>query len=192
MNQSKEIYKVLIVDDEEDICDIIESNLNDIGIDSVDVAHSGTEAINLVSKNQYDLVISDVKMEEMNGIEFFHLLRSMNDSTWLIFITGGELDPTLLESGAFHYLTKPFSKMDLKYVIQRVSLMKNIFTSYEEIFGKLQRNLLEIQTDLPRKKIIEQSLQEIQKRPDLFYSLYFGKLTTVIPIDQNNQNNKEK
>lgn len=79
---------ILIVDDEEDLCELMVESLEDIGHDVL-VASSGKEALSLVQDNCVDLIISDLKMKEGDGIFLLESLRTkMRNTSPIIFITG--------------------------------------------------------------------------------------------------------
>jgi DNA-binding response OmpR family regulator len=107
---------ILIVDDEPDLCEILSYNLNSAGYDTI-VAHSGAEALK-EDYNQVDLVLLDVMMPAMSGIEVARNLRSRQDafSVPIIFLTAldGEQDKLDgFDAGADDYMSKPFSVKEL-------------------------------------------------------------------------------
>lgn len=112
-------YKILIVDDEEDLCEILQFNLEGEGFDT-EVAYSAEEAL---SKDigSFHLILLDVMMGEMSGFKLAKLLRKERElSIPIIFITAKTAEDELLTGfnlGADDYITKPFS---LKEVIVRV------------------------------------------------------------------------
>ena len=107
---------ILIVDDEPDLCEILSYNLNSAGYDTI-VAHSGAEALK-EDYNQVDLVLLDVMMPAMSGIEVARNFRSRQDafSVPIIFLTAldGEQDKLDgFDAGADDYMSKPFSVKEL-------------------------------------------------------------------------------
>ncbi len=114
---------ILIVDDEHDLCEILSYNLNSAGYDTI-VAHSGKEALQ-EDFNQVDLVLLDVMMPAMSGIEVARNLRSRPDalSVPFIFLTAldGEQDKLDgFDAGADDYMSKPFSVKELMARIKAV------------------------------------------------------------------------
>ena len=112
-------YKILIVDDEEDLCEILQFNLEGEGFET-EVAFSAEEALtkDLAS---FHLILLDVMMGEMSGFKLAKLLRKEQKlSVPIIFITAKTAEDELLTGfslGADDYITKPFS---VKEVIVRV------------------------------------------------------------------------
>ncbi len=106
-------YKILVVDDEKHIVKIVEFNLKKKGYD-VFIANNGLEALEQVEKNKPDLILLDVMMPEMDGLEVCKRLK--NDDRYkdipIIMLTakGQEIDrDTGIKFGANMYITKPFS-----------------------------------------------------------------------------------
>ena len=113
-------YKILVVDDEEDICEILQFNLQ-LEEFKVDVAHSAEEAMTLKLK-EYNLILLDVMMGKISGFRMMQLMRQ-NDYTAhipIIFITARDTENDVVTGfnlGADDYIAKPFS---IKEVVLRV------------------------------------------------------------------------
>lgn len=112
-------YKILIVDDEEDLCEILQFNLEGEGF-TAEVAYSAEEALQK-DIGSFHLILLDVMMGEMSGFKLAKLLRKERELTVpIIFITAKTAEDELLTGfslGADDYITKPFS---VKEVIVRV------------------------------------------------------------------------
>jgi DNA-binding NtrC family response regulator len=78
--------RILIVDDEEMICDMLSRRLTKEGYSCV-TAHSGREALTHFYKNAFSLIISDIKMPEMNGIELLKKVKAMHPKMIVIIVT---------------------------------------------------------------------------------------------------------
>lgn len=124
-------YKILVVDDEEHIQELLKFNLESSGY-KVHCCGNGTEALNYVRSEKIDLVLLDVMLPGMDGYDVCKEIRRDNNISNLpiIIITAKseELDKILgLELGADDYLTKPFSIRELlarvKAVLRRTTLM---------------------------------------------------------------------
>ena len=106
--------KILVVDDEKPISDIIKFNLNKEGFD-VETAYDGEEAVKKVDEYNPDLMILDLMLPKKDGLEVAREVRQTHDMP-IIMVTakGGEIDKVLgLEMGADDYVTKPFSNREL-------------------------------------------------------------------------------
>ncbi len=108
---------ILVVDDEADLIELVAYNLKKEGF-SVDSARDGETAFGLLKKNKYDLVILDLMLPRLQGMELCRIIRNNPELSSLpvIMLTArsGEIDKILgLEMGADDYLTKPFSPREL-------------------------------------------------------------------------------
>ena len=102
--------KILVVDDEKPISDIIKFNLEKEGYEVV-VAYDGEEALEKVESEQPDLIVLDLMLPKIDGLEVAKRVRAKH-TTPIIMVTAkdSELDKVLgLELGADDYVTKPFS-----------------------------------------------------------------------------------
>jgi DNA-binding response OmpR family regulator len=112
--------RILVVDDEEDLCEILQFNLELEGY-MVDVAHSAEEALHL-RLSDYGLVLLDVMMGQISGFKMARMMRESEDTKHvpIIFITARDAENDLVTGfnlGADDYISKPFS---IKEVILRV------------------------------------------------------------------------
>jgi DNA-binding response OmpR family regulator len=111
VNQAK---KILVVDDEPQIVEILERYLLDEGF-MVCVAHDGAEAVNANSVERPDLVLMDLKMPNVNGLDAFREIRATSDVPVIMLTSrSDEVDRIVgLELGADDYITKPFSPREV-------------------------------------------------------------------------------
>jgi len=109
--------RILIVDDEKDILELVSYNLGKEGFD-VSVSATGEDALHLIKKGKYDLIILDLMLPGLQGMELCRTIRNDPKISYLpiIMLTakGEEVDKILgLEMGADDYVTKPFSPREL-------------------------------------------------------------------------------
>ena len=105
---------ILVVDDEPDIRNVLRLQLTSRGY-SVEEAANGREALEQVQKNAYDLIILDIMMPEMNGVDACAALREISSAP-VLFLTAQDQDADKQEafhSGGDDYLVKPFSNQEL-------------------------------------------------------------------------------
>lgn len=125
-------YKILIVDDEEDLCEILQFNLEGEGF-GTEVVHSAEEALTK-DLQSFDLILLDVMMGEMSGFKLAKLLRKEHGlTTPIIFITAKTAEDDLLTGfnlGGDDYITKPFS---VKEIIVRVRAVLKRATASENV-----------------------------------------------------------
>jgi DNA-binding response OmpR family regulator len=114
-------YRILIVDDEEDVRIFLTYNLEKEGL-LVETAADGAEAIDRIISNDYDLVISDVMMPGMNGISMFKELKDQyRNEVPVIFLTASSDELHYISAslaGCYDYLAKPLALRVLKEKIQ--------------------------------------------------------------------------
>jgi two-component system response regulator HydG len=103
------VKRILIIDDELSICQILSNFLNRNGYDA-EVAHSGMQAMQLLSGKDYDLILCDYNLGDICGIEILEQVQARFPKVIVIFISGTGDIPTavnLVKGGAYHFLTKP-------------------------------------------------------------------------------------
>lgn len=118
----KPVYKVLVVDDEESILELLKYNLQKEGYD-VKVASNGLAGIDLARKFKPDVVLLDVMMPLMDGVEACRKLRGMADlaNTYIVFLTARSEEYTevkAFDAGADDYITKPIKPQALMSRLQ--------------------------------------------------------------------------
>ena len=116
---------VLLVDDSGTIRRIIRKILGQIGIEKVEEAENGSEALEKLSSGSFRLVISDWNMEPIGGLELLKEIRSNDELKHLPFIMVLSNDSTkdvitAKEAGASSYIIKPFTAQNLKFKIQNI------------------------------------------------------------------------
>ncbi len=113
--------RVLVVDDEEGIRDILADYLTMMDHEVV-TAIDGQDALNNLRKGHFDLILSDLIMPKMDGIELLKQALNIDDKIVFIMITGHPTVQTAVEAikeGAYDYLTKPFRFDDVQLRINR-------------------------------------------------------------------------
>ena len=120
--------RILVIEDDPDISQLLAINLKDIAF-QVDVVNNGIDGLNRASNHDYQLIVLDLMLPGLDGLELCRRLRSQMINIPVLMLTArsSELDRVLgLELGADDYLTKPFSIMELqarvKAILRRVEL----------------------------------------------------------------------
>ncbi len=117
-------HTVLVVDDEESLCDILSIYLEDAGYDTL-VANDGRTALAMLQQEKVDVIVSDIRMPRGNGIEFINSIKAWNENhPPLIFVTGySDLTPQeALQYGAEEIIAKPIDYNALLGIIKRTLL----------------------------------------------------------------------
>jgi len=111
--------KLLIVDDESDIREFAASFFKKRGI-TIFTSPGGRQALDIIAKEKPDLVLLDVRMEEMTGVEVLRELRKTDNSTKVIMVTGVEDEETIKEAnalGVIAYIHKPLILEELEKIV---------------------------------------------------------------------------
>jgi two-component system alkaline phosphatase synthesis response regulator PhoP len=145
-------YRILVVDDEEDLCEILKFNLEMEGY-TVDTAYSAEEALKL-DITQYNLLLLDVMMGEISGFKMARMLKANKDTAEIpiIFITAKDTENDTITGfnlGADDYISKPFS---LREVIMRVKAVLRRTTGVQ-IKEEEQLQYKGLVINIPQKKV---------------------------------------
>ncbi len=145
-------YRILVVDDEEDLCEILKFNLEMEGY-TVDTAYSAEEALKL-DLTQYNLLLLDVMMGEISGFKMARMLKANKDTAEIpiIFITAKDTENDTITGfnlGADDYISKPFS---LREVIMRVKAVLRR-TAGVQIKEEEQLQYKGLVINIPQKKV---------------------------------------
>lgn len=117
----KESIKVLIVDDEESFRDLLVQRFGRKGCHVKGVG-SGTEALQALKEEAFQVAIFDIKMPGMDGLELLQRARQMEENLQVIMLTGHGTTASAIEAmkmGAYDYLTKPYSLTELEVILQK-------------------------------------------------------------------------
>jgi DNA-binding NtrC family response regulator len=165
----KEQYNILIVDDEKIVRDSLFHWFEEEGY-YVDTAEDGESALRKYEKGKYDLLLLDMKMPGMSGIDLLTKIKSIDKDSLIILITAFASVPTAitaLKQGAYDYVTKPVDPDELAHLVKKA----------------LEQKLLK-----QENKILRESIEEIIRPDNLIgESLQMKKIyeliTTVAPTD---------
>ena len=132
MNNIFEKFKVLIIDDEEDITDILDTVLKREGFSNIYIANNGTDGIELFKKVNPDIVLLDIMLPDISGYDVFNELRK-DSQIPILFISAKteEVDRLLgFAIGADDYITKPFSAKEVAFRLKaRLKTFDNVVTN---------------------------------------------------------------
>jgi DNA-binding response OmpR family regulator len=137
--------KILIVEDDHDINNLLAMNLRSSGYD-IESSENGMQGLKMAQAGAYDMIILDLMLPEIDGLEICRRLRGEGKTTPILMLTAkdGEIDRVLgLEMGADDYLTKPFSVRELqarvKAQLRRVDMMRQPEAPVKDVlsFGDL-------------------------------------------------------
>ena len=141
------LFRILIVDDNAEIREIVQEYLIDKDC-LIEGAGNGKEALEKYENNPYDIIITDLKMPEISGIELIKLIKQRTNITEFIIITGYASVDTAIEAvkiGAFDYIVKPFRMEELKVAVKNAKEKILLKKANEELLAKLKNFHLEIE-----------------------------------------------
>lgn len=167
------MYNILVVDDDKEIVNAIEIYLNKEGYNILK-AYNGQEALEIVKNNEIHLIIVDIMMPKMNGIEFTdHIRKDKSIPIIMLSAKSEDYDKVLgLDKGADDYITKPFNPIEL---IARVNSQIRRYTKLGSIIIEDNENVYktgELQIDDNTKKVIVDG-REIKLTPTEYNILLF-------------------
>ncbi len=113
-------YRILIVDDEESMRDFLSIMLHREGY-QVDTATDGSQAVSHLREHSYDLVISDIKMPRMTGLELLAHIKERTPETVVLMVTAFSSTDEAVEAmkqGAYDYITKPFKNEEIRLIVK--------------------------------------------------------------------------
>ena len=132
--------RILVVDDDKNVVQVVRTRLQSENFD-VDVAFSGPEALKRWRGNQYDVMITDMKMPEMDGVELMKQVQALNVNVQTIILTAyGSIDNAVsaMKDGAFDYVTKPFDSRELLVRVERALEKARLTTEVRELRQKIE------------------------------------------------------
>ena len=165
--------KILVVDDEKMIVKGIRFSLLQEGWE-VDVAYDGEEGLEQAKQTEYDMVLLDIMLPKMDGIEVCRQIREFSNMP-IIMLTakGDDMDKIIgLEYGADDYITKPFNilevKARMKAIMRRNQLMKNQEAKKDSV---IQINDLKLNTENESVYIRDREIKVTSKEFDVLHLL---------------------
>ncbi len=124
--QQAETEKILVVDDEKSMREFLEIMLQKDGFE-VTCAESGEEALTAIRREKFDLLITDIRMKPIDGLEVLRQCKSISPSTAVIIISAyasAETAVVAMKEGAYDYLPKPFKIDEMRTAITNALLSK--------------------------------------------------------------------
>jgi len=154
---------ILIVDDEQSVRDSLYNWFIEDGYD-VECAENATKALSLLESSNYDIILADIKMPGMDGLEMLRRIKSLKKDSVIIMMTAfATVDTAVqaLKDGAFDYVTKPFDPDDLSHLIRNAA--KQIMLSEEnEILREKVISLENVEDLIGKSEGMQRVLREIE------------------------------
>ncbi len=160
MTEQNETWNVLVVDDEENIRLAVERILTKIGC-RVFKAADGQEALQVVKSEDIALVILDLKMPGMDGLEVQRQIQEIDETVLVIIITGYATIETAIEAmrqGAYDFIPKPFETDHLRFVVRRALQIFYLQRERERLAEESRKTLFDLSTEKSRTRTIMEAL----------------------------------
>jgi DNA-binding NtrC family response regulator len=138
--------RLLVVDDEKDMRDLLAEYLSGLGYE-VTCAASGQESLQIYKQGNFDIILSDLVMEPMGGLELLDNIRDINPDAIFIMITGYPSIKSSIEAikkGANDYITKPFVLSEIKLKIERALLEQHLHRKLRKTQGAVWALIISI------------------------------------------------
>lgn len=131
---------ILIVDDQKTVADILKDCISDKDR-SVDVCYDGLNGIDHIQKNVYDLIIVDLVIPRIGGLDVLKYAKQTNPDVLVIIITGyASLETAIMavKEGAYDYIRKPFKLEEIRIVVDNAADKIKLFRENRELLKKIQ------------------------------------------------------
>jgi DNA-binding NtrC family response regulator len=172
--------RILIADDDKNLRMVLANELSEEGFE-VEIAENGTMAMNLLENQEYDVLLLDLNMPGLSGMDVLKKIKALELATEIVILTGNATISTAVEAmklGAYDFLTKPFKIAELKAILEKAYEKKGL--SRENLVLKT-----EIKRESESQKIVTQSplmfeiFEQVKKvAPSPFPVLIFGESGT--------------
>lgn len=137
-----EKLKVFVVDDEDISRVTLSDDLKDLGY-LVDDYDNPLLALIDINKKNPDIIFTDVRMPEMNGIEFLKEIKKINPNIYVIIMTGYSSVSNAVDavkSGAYDYISKPINIQDIKIKLEQIEKIENLKYDYKTVINQYSEN----------------------------------------------------
>ena len=154
---------ILIVDDEASVRDSLYSWFIEDGY-TVECAENAKKALSIIETKSFDIVLADVKMPGMDGLEMQRRIKTLNKDTIVIIMTAfASVDTAVraLKDGAFDYITKPFDPDDLSHLIRNATKQIDLQKENEVLKEKVS-NLENVEDLIGNSKAMKKVLKEVE------------------------------
>ncbi len=175
----KDYGKILVVDDEARMCESLKTLLSGVGYD-VTAVREGEEAIEKISQDDFDLVITDIRMPRFDGLDILKAARTKNQDALVILMTAfASLESAVhaINQGAYDYLMKPIDFPDLKLTIRRGLEKRRSDQARNRLLAELKERNLELNKRVAELNALYQAGKSLGSTEDL--NVLLNKITSL-------------
>src|SRR5688500_8520702 len=132
--------RVLVIDDDRFHAETVAESLERVGYDCT-VATSGTEGSRLLAGDDWDVILTDLKMNDLDGLAILRKAKEQAPDAEVVMITGyGDVKTAVeaIKQGASNYLTKPVDRDELRAIVQKASERLRLARSYRDLQRQLE------------------------------------------------------
>jgi DNA-binding NtrC family response regulator len=161
-NVTTQQIKILIVDDEKAVADILKDCISDKER-SIDVCHDGLDGIDHIQKNLYDLIIVDLVMPKVGGLDVLKYAKKANPDVLVIIITGYASVETAImavKEGAYDYIRKPCKLEEIRIAVDNAIDKITLFRENRELLKEIQDTYNELML-LKKEKTADKKISSI-------------------------------
>lgn len=162
---------ILVIEDELILCNLLSDVLSDKGY-KVRYAQSGVEGVSIAREDNFDVIITDLKIPDKNGIEVLREVKKINPDNAVIVVTAYPSFETVqaaLRLGAYDYLTKPFNIDEIAFVVKRATDFRNLTLTNKRLMKELEQQNIKL----------EEKVRERSKELTLLYKIGRDVLSTL-------------
>ncbi|MFH1699522.1 MAG: response regulator [Candidatus Zixiibacteriota bacterium] len=191
---------IIVIDDEKRMCDSLSSLLTESGYD-VKAFQDSNEAVREINKGIFDLIVSDIRMPGISGLEILKIARRVDPQSLVVLMTGfGSLDSAIeaINQGAYDYLLKPVEYPQLELVIKRGLEKRRLGRAKSFLLTELQEKNLELLARLEEINALYKTGKSLSSTIDLNELLdhviglatevLHARIGSIMLIDENHEN----
>ncbi|MHB8843440.1 MAG: sigma-54-dependent transcriptional regulator [Nitrospirota bacterium] len=156
---------ILVVDDEKDICRALNIILSKEGY-AVTEAYNGEQAVELIRKQTFDIIMTDIKMEKLDGFEVLKQALALTPGTSVIMMTAFASVGSAVEAmraGAADYITKPFINDDIRLTIKRIVESRNLQMENQILRQELSQRCISFKNIIGTSDAIQKVFSVMEK-----------------------------
>lgn len=163
---------ILIIDDEETMCSLLRDTLSEEGY-KVSATQNAKEALEAAKDNSFDLVITDLKMPEIDGLQIVKQIKEFDEDNVVIVITAYPSFETVQEAlrlGAYDYITKPFDLGDISFTVKKAMEFRELKLANKRLMEELEYD------NVILEKKVEENTWGLKK---FYYKMQSAYMATV-------------